>query len=137
MKQLTPYLNFDGNCRQAMTFYGKCFGVDVQFMPFSDMPGEDAKKAGDRIMHAHLSSNSAALMASDVMPGSPFEPGNAHWITVECESIEEIDRLFAAFSESGAITMPLGDTFWGARFGMLTDQFGVRWMFNYTHPKKS
>ena len=75
-------------------------------------------------------------MASDVLPGSPFAQGNANWIAVECESIEEMDRLFAAFSERGTVTMPLSDTFWGARFGMLTDQFGVRWMFNFTHPKK-
>lgn len=137
MKQLATYLNFDGNCREAMTFYGKCLGADVQFSTFSEVPDETHRQMGDRIMHARLAKGSAVLMASDTLPGSPFVQGSNFSIAVECDSAEEIDRLFAAFSEEGAITMPLQDTFWGARFGMVTDQFGVRWMFNFELPKKA
>ena len=55
-------------------------------------------------------------------------------INLDCESVQEIDRLFAAFSDQGKITMPLQETFWAARFGMLTDRFGVNWMFNLDKP---
>jgi PhnB protein len=61
--------------------------------------------------------------------------GNNFSIAVECESMPEIDTLFTALGENGKVTMPLQDTNWGARFGMLTDQFGIRWMFNYELPK--
>ena len=53
-----------------------------------------------------------------------------------CESAEEVDRLFAELSEGGKASMPVADQFWGSRFGMLTDRFGVHWMMNYEYPKK-
>ena len=78
---------------------------------------------------------SALLMASDTMPGMPFQQGNNFSVNINCESLEEIERFFTALSENGKVTMPLHDAFWGARFGMLTDQFGVNWMFNFEKPK--
>jgi PhnB protein len=134
MKAVTTYLNFDGNTREAMTFYAKCLGGDLQMMKFSDMPGNYTPGAGDRVMHARLTNGSRMIMASDTMPG-PFQLGNNFSIAVECESMPEIDTLFTALGENGKVTMPLQDTNWGARFGMLTDQFGIRWMFNYELPK--
>jgi PhnB protein len=135
MKEFNTYLNFDGNCKDAMTFYAKCLGGELQLSPFADAPGEANPAAKDRVMHARLGKGSAVLMASDIMPGMPFKPGNNFAITIQCESIPEIESLFAAFGENGKVTMPLQDTFWGARFGMLTDQFGIQWMFNFEHPK--
>jgi PhnB protein len=81
-------------------------------------------------MHARLTKGSAVLMASDTLPGMPFQKGNNFSISVECGSLQEIDALFAAFSENAKITMPLQKTFWAPRFGMLTDQFGINWMFS-------
>ncbi len=135
MKAVTTYLTFDGNCREAMTFYGNCLGADLHAMPFSDMPGNVPAQAKDRIMHARLIKGTTLLMASDSMPGMPFQQGNNFSVSVECESLEEIERLFAAIGENGAIKMPLQDVFWGARFGMLTDRFGINWMFNFEKPK--
>ena len=130
MQQLVTYLNFDGNCRQAMQFYAKCLGVQLQLTTFSDMPGDFPKEAKDRIMHARLAKGSdSILMASDLMPGMPFHPGNNFSIMVPCDSVQEIDRLFGALGEQGKVRMPLGETPWAARFGMLTDQFGINWMF--------
>jgi len=77
------------------------------------------------------------LMASDTMPGMPFQQGNNFSVSVSCESLQEIERLFTAIGVNGKVTMQLQDTFWGARFGMLTDQFGIHWMFNFEHPEKS
>ncbi len=137
MKGIVTYLNFDGNCREAMQFYAKCLGAELQMSPFSDVPGNPAPEAKDRIMHASLTKGSAELlMASDTPPGMPLQQGNNLSVSVHCESVQEIDALFAALGENGKVSMPLQDTFWGARFGMLTDQFGIQWMFNFAYPKK-
>ena len=135
MKEITTYLNFDGNCRQAMTFYQRCLGGELHIMPFSEAPGDFAKEAKDRIMHATLRAGSGTLMASDTMPGMPFQQGNNFAICIAPESIQETERLFTALAEGGKVTMPLQDTFWGARFGMLTDKFGINWMLNFEKPK--
>jgi PhnB protein len=73
-------------------------------------------------------------MASDNMPGMPFTLGNNFSISIDCDTAEEIDKLFNALGENGKVTMPLQKTFWAARFGMLTDQFGINWMFNLNEP---
>jgi PhnB protein len=131
MKSLTPYLNFDGNCRDAMKFYARSLGGELHMMPFSEGPGNVPAEAKDRVMHARLSSGPILLMASDTMPGMPSRPGSNFSLCIECDSQQELERLFSALGESGKVTMPLQDTFWGARFGMLTDQFGIGWMFNF------
>ena len=135
MKEIATYLNFNGNRRDAMKFYERCLGGELHMMPFSEVPGNYPPEAKDRIMHARLTNGPAVLMASDTMPGMPFQQGTNFAIAVQCQSQEEIEKLFNAISEKGKVTMPLQDTFWGARFGMLTDQFGINWMFNFEKPK--
>ena len=137
VKELTTYLTFDGNCRDAMEFYKKCLDAQLYLMPFSEAPGEVPERAKNRIIHAKLTKGAAVLMASDTMPGMPFQQGNNFSVSVSCESLQEIERLFTAIGVNGKVTMQLQDTFWGARFGMLTDQFGIHWMFNFEHPEKS
>jgi PhnB protein len=134
MKEITAYLTFDGNCRKAMEFYAKCLAADLHIVPFSEAPMDVPKEAKDRIMHARLSKGSAALMASDTMPGMPLQQGNNFSIAIACESVEETERLFTALGQNGKVTMPLQETFWAARFGMLTDQFGINWMLNLDKP---
>ncbi|MGV3710576.1 MAG: VOC family protein [Gemmatimonas sp.] len=97
MKAFIPYLNFDGNTREAMTFYKDCMGAGAELsMPtFGEAQGA-GKEMADRIMHARLSGDTMVLMASDTMPQTPFTVDNNVWITQDCESVEEIDRLFAA-----------------------------------------
>jgi PhnB protein len=137
MKDVNLYLIFNGNCRQAMEFYQKCLGGKLDIMKFSDAPGDHPPQAKDMVMHARLAVGSVSLMASDGMPGTPVERGNNFSITLQCESAEEVDKLFAALSDKGKVTMPPGATFWAARFAMATDQFGINWMFNYEVPKKA
>jgi PhnB protein len=137
MKTIDAYLTFDGNCRQAMTFYQKALGGDLEIQTFADAKVESPKGMEGRIMHARLAKGAAVLMASDSMPGAIVTPGDNISLAIGCESLPEIEKLFAALGEKGKVTMPLQDTFWGARFGMLTDQFGIHWMFNYELPKKS
>jgi PhnB protein len=87
-------------------------------------------------MHARLSNGKTLLMASDTVPGRPFQQGNNFSVSIHCESLPEIEKLFTALAENGKVSMPLDDAFWGARFGMLTDQFGIHWMLNYEYPKQ-
>ena len=142
MKTFNAYLIFNGNCRQAMEFYAKSLGADLQMMTYSQTPGqgpgcEIPEQAKDKIMHAHLQKGSAVLMASDGRPGQPATIGNNLWVSMDCDSAQEIEKVFSAFSDGASITMPLQGTFWAARFGMLTDQFGINWMFNLEQPKTS
>lgn len=134
VKGTITYLTFDGNCREAMTFYGRCLAVEPNFTPFSAGPPEVlamAKDAPDRILHSELASGPAVLMASDRLPGVPFQQGDNFSICLDCESQAEMERVFSALGENGKVTMPLHVAFWGGRFGMLTDQFGISWMFSF------
>ena len=131
MKEICTYLLFNGNCREAMTFYKQCLGGELDIMPYSQAP-DTPKEAKDLVIHARLSPSSVmTLMASDAMPGKPVQAGNNFSVSVQCDSDAEVSRLFSSISAKGKVTMPLNDTFWGARFGMCTDQFGVSWMFNF------
>jgi PhnB protein len=136
MKAFQPYLNFDGTTRDAMTFYQKCIDGELFIQTFGDVKAPGPPGTENRVIHARLTKGSAVLMASDTMPGMPFTQGNNIWVNIDCESIPEIEKLFVAFGSGGKVVMPLADQFWGARFGMLTDKFGINWMFNCELPKK-
>ena len=133
MKDIHVYLTFDGNCREAMKFYEKCLGGELHLMPFAEGAGkfDFPKEAKDRIMHARLTKGAAVLMASDSMPGHSCKKGDNFSVSISCESLSETERIFSALSEGGTVKMPLQDTFWNARFGMLTDRFGINWMLNF------
>ena len=140
MKEANVYLILDGNCAEAMKFYQKSLGAELLMTRFGEMPGgcpEGMEAGKDRIMHARLTKGAkVVLMASDTMPGHPFQQGNNFSIALDCESAQEVDKYFAALAEKGKVTMPVQETFWAARFGMLTDQFGINWMFNLDKPKQ-
>jgi PhnB protein len=134
MKDFTTYLIFNGNCGEAMTFYKNCLDAELTMFPFSQAPDPMPVGAKDRIMHARLTKGNGTIMASDNMPGMSFMAGNNFSISIDCDTAEEIERLFNALGQDGTVKMPLQKTFYAARFGMLTDQFGVNWMFNLNEP---
>lgn len=126
-----PFLTFNGNCREAMKFYESCFGGELFLMAVSEAPGNFPAAAKDLIMHATLRKSSAVFIAAaDSWAGAPYHPGNNFSVIVESDDLEENQRFFDALANGGKVTMALQDMFWGARFGMLTDRFGVQWMFN-------
>jgi PhnB protein len=135
IKQLNPYLNFDGTAAKAIELYQRALGAKVDNVQrFGDMPGGDPA-AKDRIMHAVLKIGAGVVMLSDTMPGMPFSAeGNAH-VCLDYDNAVEMTQNFELLASGGKVTMPLQDTFWGAKFGMLTDAFGVRWMFNCENKK--
>jgi PhnB protein len=132
IKKLNPYLNFDGTADQAIKLYEKALGAKTEnVMRFGDMP--DAKSSPehkDRVMHALLHLGEGIIMISDTMPGHPSQVGTNVHVTLDFDDPVDMARRFEALSSGGKITMPLNDTFWGARFGMLTDAYGINWMFN-------
>ncbi len=131
MKPLVPYLFFNGNCRDAMGFYRQCFGGKLELVTYGDAPdpGSASPADKDKIMHACLTQGDFCLMASDNCQGVPVM-GDSVSISVHPETVAETDKLFAALSDGGKVTMPLADMFWGAYFGMLVDRFGFQWMLN-------
>jgi len=132
MKEATPYLIFNGNCREAMTFYQTCLGGELSVTTFGESGQKSAPEAKDRVIHARLANGSMVLMASDNMPDMDYHQGNNVWTTLECDSDEQVDGLYAAMNAGGKDSMAPNNTFWGAYFAMLTDRFGFHWMLNHT-----
>ena len=134
---IQPYLFFGGRCEEALDFYKKTLGAEVEMMMrFKEAPEPSQPPMpecfDDKIMHASFRVGGTSLMASDGRCEGPatFE-GFSLSITVADEA--EADRVFAALSEGGLVTMPLEKTFWAPKFGMLTDKFGVGWMVSVMH----
>jgi PhnB protein len=131
--QWNPCLGFDGQCETAFKFYQQCLGGDIVAMiPFGDTPsGEHVPpELRGKIMHARLVLDNQVLMGSDSHPMNPYEGVKGCSIAIQADTPEEAERVFAALSENGTVLMPMGETFWAVRFGMLTDQFGVPWLIN-------
>lgn len=132
---LNPYLTFAGNAREAMTFYKECLGGELEIMPFEGAPMELPAGSENLVMHATLVRPGIVLMASDTMPGQSYISGTNVSLSINCESRSQADAFFGKLGTGGTITMPMENTFWGAYFGMITDKFGIHWMFNYDEPR--
>jgi PhnB protein len=136
MTGTTPYLVFNGNCREAMTFYQSCLGGELSIMTFGESGQKTAPEAKDRVMHARLANGATVLMASDNMPDMEYQLGDNVWTCLECDSDEQVDKLYAILNAGGKDSMAPSDTFWGAYFAMLTDRFGFHWMLNHGKPNQ-
>lgn len=131
--QLNSYLIFDGNAREALTFYQQCLGGKIaSMMSFGEMPGCDEMPAGaeNRLAHGCLVIGGHLLMASDTMPGQPYEGIQGSSVNISVDSVDEARRLFKELSASGTVEMELQETFWAHAFAMLNDRFGAPWMIN-------
>ena len=130
--QLNPYLMFNGTCEAAFKFYGKVLGGKIEaMMPHEGTPAEEhvPEEWRKKIMHARLVIGDEVLMASDAPP-EHFQPMKGFSVSLNVDKPAEAERIFQALSEKGSVTMPLQQTFWATRFGMLVDQFGTPWMIN-------
>ena len=142
MHTLHIYLNFDGQCEEAFSFYKSVFGgeyADINRM--GDMPLMEgmppmSEEQKQKIMHVAYPIKNINLFGSDIPEGQGFElqVGNNMSISINAESKDEADRIFNGLSSGGKVTMPIADTFWNAYFGMFTDKFGINWMVNFDHP---
>lgn len=138
MKQLNPYLLFEGNCKEAMEFYKENLGVELILQTVGESPmAAQMPDAKDKVMHAELKNDGQTLLyASDMMDAGKSNPGNTVELCLNCSSEEEILSLFAKMSAGGKVVHPLKKEFWGDTFGQFVDKFGVRWMMNYGVPKE-
>lgn len=136
MSQIHPYLTFEGNCREAMTFYQECLGGELQLMTFEGTPGADQMpdEKLQLIMHADIRNDMLVLMASDNSGVGPeLVNGNTFNLSLNCDTEEEAENYFEALSEGGHTIMPLAVQFWNAKFGILVDKFGFNWMVNHDY----
>jgi PhnB protein len=133
MNQLQPYINFNGHCKEAMTFYRSCLGGELQMQKISESPMAmqiPSAKAG-HILHAVLSTEHMQLMASDVN-SEPFLQGNNIQLSMQCDTMDQLEASFEKLSKGGKIITGLHQTFWGGQYGELQDPFGIRWMLHYS-----
>jgi PhnB protein len=84
----------------------------------------------DKVMHARLQIGESVLFMSDTFDPSSVNKGNNVSLSLEIDDTTQLEKLFNRLSAGGAVEMGLQDTFWGARFGMFTDKFGIKWMMN-------
>jgi PhnB protein len=133
MSQINSYLTFNGNCREAMTFYQECLGGELLFQTVGESPLAKKMPAKMKacILHATLTKGKLVLMGSDMVPESGLVKGNSVSLSINCDSEEEIKKFYKKLSKGGKADHPLEDTFWGALFGNLTDKFGNHWLLNY------
>ncbi len=134
MTQINAYINFEGNCREVMTFYKDCLDAELNMQTIEGSPIEAQCPAAmkQQILHASLVKEGMILMGSDMQePGGNFTKGNNIALSLNCSSDEEIKTFFSKLSQGGKISHALTESFWGATFGVLTDKFGIRWMLNY------
>jgi PhnB protein len=131
MTTLNPYLTFPGNGREAMEFYRDCFRGELSNLQTFGEAGYEDESTRDRLMHGELRAGDLKLMASDGRADFQAIPGNTVSLSLHLADESEQTRVFDALAEGGSVTMPLQDTFWGARFGMVTDRYGIQWMLNY------
>ncbi|MBV8915045.1 MAG: SRPBCC domain-containing protein, partial [Acetobacteraceae bacterium] len=133
---VTPYLNLNGRCAEALRFYEQALGATVTMshtFANSPMAEKTPPEWRDKIMHVSFTVRGTTLMASDGMPGHS-EGLSGFSLSIPVADEEEAERVFNALAEGGTVRMPLQQTFWAVRFGMLTDRFGVPWMVNCEKP---
>jgi len=134
MKTLIPYLHFNGTCDEALKFYAEAFnGKVTQIQRFGDAPMQVPDAQKNNVMHARFEAENIRFMASDGL--EKLTPGHSVQLSIDFTDRAEMERVWAKLEKGGTVKMPLGDQFWGARFGMLEDRFGIRWMLNSENKK--
>ena len=129
--KLIPYIHYSGNAEEALNFYVSALDGSIQQLGrYGDSPMDTDEDWKQKVMHARLVFDDNMIMISDSFKGQPISTGGNVQLSVDVEDTDRLEIVFNKMAEGGTITMPLADTFWGARFGMLKDKFGVSWMFN-------
>ncbi|MEP7285186.1 MAG: VOC family protein [Chloroflexota bacterium] len=133
MAQLVPYLAFEGNCREAMTFYADCLGGKLTIQTFGEAPMAAGmpKEAQQNVMHSSLEKDGFMLMGADMMEPATSVHNNTVSLCLVCSSKDETETLFSKLSAGGNVTHPLKEEFFGT-FGDFTDKYGFSWMVQYS-----
>jgi PhnB protein len=140
MKSVNPYINFNGSCEEAFNFYQTVFGGKLQLVRYKDMDDQMGLTGDDLNKIANVALpivDNTILYGSDTPDPVNFgvKAGDQVQINIETESAEEAEHLFNDLTVGGDVKMPLAETEWAERFGILTDKFGIQWMVNYSGEK--
>lgn len=135
MLGVNPYIAFKGNCEEAMNFYKQCMNGEILFIQrYGDSPMK-GKGPDDKIMHCTLKIGDTQIMACDNMfEEHPTIIGNNITLAMGSETVAAAEEMFNKMSDGATVTMPMQETFWAERFGMLIDKFGIGWMFSVDKP---
>ncbi len=134
---LNPHLNFEGNCREALALYAKALGGKTTFlMTYGESPMASKMPPGwaDKVIHASFEAGKERLSAADAPPGYYQKP-QGFSVALDFDDPAKAEAVFKALSDGASVQMPLQETFWARRFGMLTDRFGTPWMINCGKPR--
>ena len=137
MKQISPYLTFSGNCREAMTFYQACLGGELHFQTIGESPlaAKMPKQMKNYILHASLINKRIQILATDMVWDEGLQKGNAVSLMLDCSSEKELRLLYDKLSAKGTPRHEIEHTFWGAYIGDLTDRFGNNWLLHFEEKK--
>jgi PhnB protein len=131
--QMNPYLSFGGDCEAAFRFYEQCLGGEIgPVFRYAGTPvaGQVPADWSDKIMHASVVIGGQTIQGCDVAPES-YEAPKGFSLALQLASTDEAERIFHAIADGGGrVEMPLEETFWAARFGIVVDRFGIKWLIN-------
>ena len=130
--QMNAYLSFNGQCEAAFKFYAQCLGGQIgEIFRYAGTPMADQVPADwqDKVMHGSLTVDEQMLMGADVAL-EQYEGPKGFSLSLQIKNTIEAERVFHELARDGKVVVPLEQTFWAARFGMLVDQFGIPWMIN-------
>jgi PhnB protein len=126
--QLNPYLQFDGNAREAMEFYRSVFGGDLKISTFGEFGSPDAAVA-DKVMHSTLTTDRGyILMGADTAPGMPYQAGGNITCSLSGDPGDGLEEAWERLAEGGQVNVPFEKQMWGDLFGQCVDRFGIPWM---------
>ena len=137
MLGIQPYISFKGNCEEAINFYKDRLGAELVFMQRYGESPMAGKGPDDKIMHCTIKIGDSVVMACDNVfeDQNPTTIGNNISLAIGSNDPAAAETMFDKLSEGGTVVMPMQQTFWAERFGMLTDKFGINWMFNCEKPQ--
>ena len=130
--QQSIHLLFDGQCEEAFRFYEQALGAKITFMStYTGTPAEQQvpPEWRGKVLHASLALGDQTVMGADAPPGR-YSKAQGFSVSLQMKDPAEADRIFHALAENGKVVMPIQQTFWSPRFGMLVDRFGIPWTIN-------
>jgi PhnB protein len=130
--QMTPYLHFNGQCEAAFEFYAQRLGGQLgALFRYAGSPMADKAPAGrqEKVMHGSVTVGGQVLMGADVAPEG-YEAPRGFSLSLQLDDTTEAERIFRELSTDGKVVLPLAQTFWAVRFGMVVDRFGIPWLIN-------
>jgi PhnB protein len=132
IQMVNPYLHFRGDCETAFKFYEQVLGGKIgMMMRFSETPMAQQMPAAmqNQVVHVRMTVGNSVLMGSDAPPDR-YSPPQGFSVSISVDKPADAERIFHALAEKGTVGMPIAETFWAQRFGMLVDRFGIPWMVN-------